>query len=195
MPFISLRQKPVKKSIRIPSVYFLLLGLVIGFILVYILMRLVPFGGVKDNGKSKENSTANSKQVDLKDMKTLGVLVLGYGGTGHPGGFLMDAIQVVYVDFEAQKINLISVPSDLLVKFPDGSETKINESVVKLSAGAKAMKEFLGELLGLNIDYFVSVDFVGFQRAIGLHLKELEVDVAEPLDDPWYPVQGKELET
>jgi anionic cell wall polymer biosynthesis LytR-Cps2A-Psr (LCP) family protein len=45
------------------------------------------------------------------------------------------------------------------------------------------------------MNYYISVDFVGFQRAMGENLKTLDVDVHETLDDPWYPITGKELDT
>jgi len=48
---------------------------------------------------------------------------------------------------------------------------------------------------GLKINNFISVDFVGFKRAIGYELDGLEVNVPDTLDDPWYPVRGLEQET
>ena len=113
----------------------------------------------------------------------MGILLLGYGGEGHPGGYLTDAIQVVFVDFDKAAVNLISIPRDLWVKFPGSKSSKINAGVVNLSGqskaplkdGTKSMENFLSDLLGVKIDYFVAVDFVGFQRAVGLKLKGLDV--------------------
>ena len=48
---------------------------------------------------------------------------------------------------------------------------------------------------GIPIDAFISIDFTGFKRAVGGPLDGLEVNVTEKLDDPWYPIQGEELNT
>jgi anionic cell wall polymer biosynthesis LytR-Cps2A-Psr (LCP) family protein len=43
------------------------------------------------------------------------------------------------------------------------------------------------------VNYFIGIDFVGFQRLIGGSFKGIEVNVSETLDDPWYPIPGEEL--
>lgn len=137
----------------------------------------------------------------LKDKKQVGVLLVGYGGAGHDGGFLTDAIQVLYLDFEKSNVALISIPRDLWVRLPNGREAKINATITSsatdkknlVQSGAPAMKTVLGQITGLPIDYFIGVDFVGYQRAIGSELKGIEVSVSETLDDPWYPIEGEEL--
>lgn len=138
-----------------------------------------------------------------EDLKTLDIVLMGYGGAGHDGGYLIDAIQLLHIDFEKAKILLISIPRDLWVKTPGGQETKINAVVINSSykndktnligSGAQSLKKVLTEITGLPANYFIGVDFVGFQRAIGINLKGIEVDVGETLDDPWYPIKGEEL--
>lgn len=137
------------------------------------------------------------------DVKTLGILLLGYGGAGHDGGFLTDAIQVLFFDFPNQKTSLISIPRDLEVNLPNGEKGKINAVLNAaatdrknlISSGAPTLKKLLTDITGLNLNYFIAVDFVGFQRSVGIVLNGLEVNVAQTLDDPWYPIKGKELET
>lgn len=133
------------------------------------------------------------------NLKTLGILLLGYGGKGHQGGFLTDALQVLFFDFEKEKIALVSIPRDLWVKLPNGRESKIN-SVFSLDVNQKDpqkqaanIKAIVSAITGLKINYFISVDFVGFQRAIGINLKGIDVEVGETLDDPWYPIEGEQL--
>jgi anionic cell wall polymer biosynthesis LytR-Cps2A-Psr (LCP) family protein len=46
---------------------------------------------------------------------------------------------------------------------------------------------------GLTVDYFVAVDFVGFQRLIGQELGGIDVQVAQTMTDNWYPIKGEEL--
>lgn len=132
-----------------------------------------------------------------EDLKEFNVLLLGYGGAGHEGGFLTDVIQLVHIDFEKKRISLISIPRDLWVTLPNGVEAKINRAF-SLDDGeslGKSVKEMVEVVTGLKVDNFIAVDFVSFQRIIGYELHGIEVEVAEPLIDEWYPIKGEELNT
>ncbi len=150
-----------------------------------------------------ETSIGGTQPVPSPNQSHLGIVLFGYGGAGHDGGYLTDAIQVLYVDFEKAQINLLSIPRDLWVKLPGGNEVKINAVLSNaatskkalIETGASGLKKIVTEITGLPIDYFIGVDFVGFERAIGINLKGIEVSVAETLDDPWYPIKGEELNT
>lgn len=146
---------------------------------------------------------AVAKQVEPpEDLNTLTVLLLGYGGPGHQGGYLSDVIQLVHLDFEKETIAMISIPRDLWVQLPNNSAAKINQAFTMgkdksdlVGSGGQVAKEMATIVTGLSVDYFIAVDFVGFQRAIGQNLKGIEVDVPEALNDPWYPIKGEELNT
>jgi len=144
----------------------------------------------------------NISQTTPENLKTLTILLLGYGGAGHQGGFLTDVIQLAHIDFEKSQINLISVPRDLWVKLPNGKQAKINTAFTlgedpnkPITSGGEVAKQMTTTVTGLPIDYFIAVDFVGFKRLIGQNLDGLEVNVPETLDDPWYPIKGEELNT
>ena len=146
-----------------------------------------------------------------RDLETITLLLLGYGGPGHEGGFLTDAILLVHVNFQSQKIGIITIPRDLWVTFPDGPSRKINAAFAHggnipsasknnlgqdtTTSGSSTVKSTVAAITGLPVNYFVSVDFVGLQRAIGQVLEGIQVEVTEPLDDPWYPIEGNQLET
>ncbi len=138
---------------------------------------------------------------EFENRNTLNILLLGYGGAGHQGGFLSDSIQIAHFNFDTNQIAFISIPRDLYVSLPDGTTGKINrafslgDSKDPIHSGAEVAKKMATAVTGLPIDAFISVDFVGFQVAIGGILDGLEVAVAEPLDDPWYPIEGKQLDT
>lgn len=139
--------------------------------------------------------------LDLKSPDSLGILLMGYGGAGHDGGFLTDAIQVLHIDFKQSKVALVSIPRDLWVRTSNSGEMKINNVIAAaatdkkelIKTGAPALKQVLTDVTGVPIHYFIGVDFVGYQRAIGINFKGIEVDVAETLEDPWYPIKGEEL--
>lgn len=147
-------------------------------------------------------SNLDINQTPPEDLKTLTVLLLGYGGAGHQGGFLTDVIQLVHVNFETGQLALISVPRDLWVKLPNGTQGKINTAFTlgnnpdqPIESGGQIAKQMASVVTGLPVNYFIAVDFVGFQRLIGQELKGIEVEVTETLDDPWYPIKGEELNT
>jgi len=129
----------------------------------------------------------------------LTLLLLGYGGAGHEGGALSDVIQVIHLDFEKHTVALISVPRDLWVSLPGGTENKIN-AAYSMDLGNKDEKatisrKMIETVIGIPVDYYIAVDFVGFQRIIGQELGGIDVQVSEPLDDPWYPIKGEEQNT
>jgi LCP family protein required for cell wall assembly len=126
-----------------------------------------------------------------EDLKSLGILLLGYGGPGHEGGALTDVIILAYFDFNQSTLSLISLPRDLWVNFPNGTNHKINSAYSQSPDIAKATAT---TVTGLPVNYFIAIDFAGFERAIGYGLKGIDVKVEAELDDPWYPIKGLELE-
>lgn len=135
-----------------------------------------------------------------EELKTVSFLLLGYGGAGHQGGYLADVIQLVHINFNTAQVALISIPRDLWVKLPNGQQAKINQALTLgnnpnqlIQSGGEVAKQMAGIVTGLPVNYFIGIDFVGFQRLIGGNLRGIEVNVSETLDDPWYPISGEEL--
>ena len=122
----------------------------------------------------------------VTDLDKLNLLLVGQGGPGHEGGELTDAIILVHIDFKQAKIGLISIPRDLWIE-----ERKIN---TLFGSDYGLLKNAVATVTGQTPNYFLAVDFVGFQRAMGYVLEGIEVDVAQDFDDPWYPTEGKQLE-
>jgi polyisoprenyl-teichoic acid--peptidoglycan teichoic acid transferase len=158
-----------------------------------------------DSSTSQVKGVVTERQEDIseaiKDLKTLNVLVLGYGGAGHQGGMLTDVIQLVHFDFEKSEISMISIPRDLWVVLPNGKEAKINQAFTLgddknelIKSGGMVAKDMASVVTGQPVDYFVAVDFVDFKRLVGEVLDGIEVEVAETLEDSWYPITGNELE-
>lgn len=172
-----------------------LLGLVVSSALVTI------WYGKKNKPQATQAEVLGEQTAEIyelpteppKDLNTLNILLLGYGGAGHQGGYLSDVIQVAHFDFSKNIIKFISIPRDLWVNLPNGQAGKIN-SALTMNDGAQAAKQMAQIVTGLHIDYYISIDFVGYKRAIGYTLGGLEVDVPETLHDPWYPIEGKQLE-
>ncbi len=136
-------------------------------------------------------------QIEVENQDSLTVLLAGYGGAGHQGGFLSDVIQVMHINFLQQKISFISIPRDLYLS----EGYKVNALMSRgmsqkgqINDGLELMSQKISQITGLPIKYFVGIDFVGFKRTIGNELKSIEVEVSQTLDDPWYPIDGAQLD-
>lgn len=139
---------------------------------------------------AEEKVLAAQAPIPLPDtvekLETLNILLLGSGGAGHEGGDLTDAIILAHIDFTHAKIALISIPRDLWIE-----EQKIN---ALYAHSYDKLRDGVATVTGESVDYYIGVDFVGFQRAMGYVLKGVEVNVAQDFDDPWYPIEGNQLE-
>lgn len=143
----------------------------------------------------------DTSDVQEEDKKTLNILLAGYGGAGHQGGYLSDIIQVAHFDFEKKQIIFISIPRDLYLLDKDQQGYKVNTLMSSgmnqgegILSGLELMQKSIGQIIGLPIKYSIGIDFVGFQRTIGRELGSIEVNVSQTLEDPWYPIEGAQLD-
>lgn len=132
------------------------------------------------------------------------VLLLGIGGENHAGGDLTDTIMVLSIDPVNKTAAMLSVPRDLWVKMPVnyfGAYQKINAAYSSakykylgkvdlaskdnqaIEAGFTALDQSIGNVLGININYHVLVNFQAFKQAVD-SVGGVTVDVKEQLYDP-----------
>lgn len=161
---------------------------------------------------SSQNEVLEFDREILKDR--ISILLIGYGGVGHSGGTLADAVMLANIDTKAKIVYLISIPRDTWVAISVRSDLvqnyKLNEAfAIGLDDNRHPLKEPQykgkhggGELAKVAVetitsikpDYYVAIDFLGFERAIDV-LGGVEVDVPVTFDDYFYPVAGLENET
>lgn len=123
-----------------------------------------------------------------REENRIDILILGIRGEGDPnGGLLSDTMMVLSIETEKKEVALISVPRDIYVHVPVVEEwTKINaayalgESLEGAGGGLVLAKLAVQEVLGINIDHVISIDFRAFLDTIDL-LGGINVDVAKPL--------------
>lgn len=130
--------------------------------------------------------------VANRDM--LNILILGMGGAGHEGPYLTDTILIASIDKNKKRVALTSLPRDLLVDTKKFGKIKINHinayaELERGGNGAKFTKNILEELLGINIDYYASIDFAGFKDVIDA-IGGVDVDVPRSFTDPLFPRLG-----
>lgn len=114
------------------------------------------------------------------------LLVLGYGGQGHEGGYLTDSLLLLSSDLDSRRTAQISVPRDLWVQVPpdSGRYAKINTAYsygVTTSngdpvAGGRLATTKVSQVTGLPVERWVTIDFRGF-RALVDALGGVDLDV------------------
>ncbi len=103
-----------------------------------------------------------------------------------------DSIMIVTVDPLTESAALLSLPRDLWVEIPGFGVDRINQAhyygqAYEYPGGGQALAmETVEALLGIPVDYYVTVDFQGFIDAVDL-IGGIVVQVPEPIDDPNYP--------
>lgn len=120
------------------------------------------------------------------------IVLLGDGGHVRDGADLVDTIIVASLDMKNKSASLLSIPRDYYVKSAQYGNGKINElyrNNKKILGEEKAYETFkavTGEITGLDIQYYVRVDFNGFVDVVD-SLGGINVDVKEAINDPFYP--------
>lgn len=103
-----------------------------------------------------------------------------------------DSMMIVTVDPLSMSAGIVSLPRDLWVEIPGFGVDRINQAyyfgqAYELPGGGQALAmEAVEGLLGIPVDYYVTVDFQGFIDAVDL-IGGIEVDVPEAIVDPNYP--------
>ncbi len=155
--------------------------------------------------------SANAQKTPVKDVYS--ILLLGYAGGTHEGTYLTDTMILLQIDAKKKKAFLISIPRDLWVNLPtksgDDFHAKINSVYetelfpqdfpdldVKIAGNksdAELAKYIVGQVTGIPIDNYISIDFASFTKAIDI-LGGVDINVTKTFTDEKYPIEGKEKE-
>jgi polyisoprenyl-teichoic acid--peptidoglycan teichoic acid transferase len=152
------------------------------------------FGNTSVFEQIKHLVGANDKLLTGEEQDRINVLILGIGGEEHEGGQLTDTIMIASIEPSTQKIGLLSIPRDLVVPIPYAGWQKINSAHAyatawypdELGAGPNLTKETVQNITGIDIHYYVKLDFSGFVKIINA-LGGIRVDVKEEFTDNQYP--------
>jgi len=141
---------------------------------------------------------AESANVKLKgeDRDRINILLLGIGGKGHDGGLLTDTIILASIKPGENKLSMVSIPRDLTVPIEGMGWQKINSvnayaEKKQPGSGGLAISQTVNDIFQIPIDYYVTVDFTGFEKIVD-DLGGLTVNVENTFDDYKYPILGSE---
>ena len=168
--------------------------------LIFILFLVRPFAHqIQDFLKNTAKGTVKvlSQTVGTPMKKdaygNVNVLLVGYGGAGHGGGYLADSTIVASRNPESGALTMISVPRDLYVRNPLWGAGRINSVFTQLYGKTKNLQEAgswyareLEKITGLDIPYYATIDFGGFKKVID-DLGGIDIDVPYSLHDSHYP--------
>ncbi len=131
-----------------------------------------------------------------EDRGRINILLLGIGGKGHDGGLLTDTIMLVSLMPGEKKVALVSIPRDLAVPIENMGWRKINNvnayaEMKTPGSGGLAVSQTVSDIFQTPIDYYLTVDFTGFEKIID-DLGGIKVNVENTFDDYKYPILGAE---
>jgi polyisoprenyl-teichoic acid--peptidoglycan teichoic acid transferase len=147
-----------------------LLLCVIGGFAAFTMQKVLAFGSAIST-----QSPLSTQTGYLGTSDRLNLLVMGYGGSGHDGAYLTDSMVVMSLIPSSGHTTLISVPRDLWVQVPEGSGNygKINSVYEYASnnnanpvAGGDAAAQKISLVTGLNVKYWLTINFNGFKDFI-----------------------------
>lgn len=129
-------------------------------------------------------------EEENKELGIINMLLIGVDD----GGFRSDTIMLVSVDSYSDRVNLLSIPRDTMVKAKGYTIQKINALIGlgqqavrnnKLDEPEELLVDMVKDLTGLPIHYFASVDFDGFKEIIdAVDGVEFNVPYNMNYDDP-----------
>ncbi len=163
------RKGPPLRAILLIGLLLILVVAVIGAIVVW--QRVSAF----NDTVSTAPAASSALWGPLGGDERVNVVLFGYGGPEHTGGnYLADSIQILSIDPATDTTTMIPIPRDLWVEgdpeIPDNA--KINEAFAigyardGIPEGARLATKVLGEVTGLQIDYWLAMDFTGFREVI-----------------------------
>lgn len=129
-------------------------------------------------------------EEENKELGIINILLIGVD----EGGFRSDTIMLVSVDSYSDRVNLLSIPRDTMVKAKGYTIQKINALIGlgkqaaannKLDEPEELLIDTVKDVTGLPIHYFASVDFDGFKEIIdAVDGVEFNVPYNMNYDDP-----------
>ncbi len=150
---------------------------VLAIVIVFVLLAGTTISKVLAFGSAISTKAPLTTETGyMTTSQRTSLLIMGYGGGAHDGAYLTDSMVVVSMIPSNQHTSLVSVPRDLWVQNAfagQGVYTKINALYADASqnnanpvAGGNAAAQKVQTVTGLNVQYWLTINFNGFQNFI-----------------------------
>jgi LCP family protein required for cell wall assembly len=115
-----------------------------------------------------------------------GQTMVNFGNASELTGTLSDVIMILHLDPKTDRASILSLPRDVFVSMPAGSEVgnyqKIDAALNDGKLGPNNLAEAITQDFGIPINHYVEVDFDGFLQTVNA-LGGIKVDFPERLFD------------
>lgn len=149
-----------------------------------------PIGPAESSAPAAETGRP---QANVASLQRVNFLLLGVDARpGETGPTRTDTMIVVSLDPATKSVAMLSIPRDLWVPIPGFGEDRINDAHFfgdwkKYPGGGPALaKRTIQYNFGIPIDYYVTINFVGFRQVVDA-VGGITVDVPKDINDPSYP--------
>ena len=132
------------------------------------------------------------KPLQTDENGKTNILLIGTGGENHDGANLTDTIIVASIDYDHEVVPMLSIPRDFYIMPRQQRINSVYDTELQLNGpqkGVEKLEEIVQEVTGIDIQYYAKVDFNGFVKIVDA-VGGVEVNVEEPIYDPYYPKDG-----
>ena len=160
-----------RRGCMIGCLSVLVLLIVVGAFVIVTAQKVLAFGSAISTQSPLSTQTGYMNTSDR-----VNILIMGYGGSGHDGAYLTDSMVVMSLIPSTHHTTLISVPRDLWVQNPanSGNYSKLNAVYPTAAgnnntdpvAGGTAAVQKISLVTGLQINYWITINFTGFKKFI-----------------------------
>ncbi|KOF56732.1 hypothetical protein AGR56_08545 [Clostridium sp. DMHC 10] len=159
----------------------------ISIILVCLLVGTIGFSYIYLSSMKTNSKDINLEASPAKGNEVVNFLVTGVDIGSSEAGIdnaaqRTDTIMVISYDPSLKTIKVISIPRDTKIKI-NGKNAKINSSVP--IGGAKYLADSIENMMGININYYMQVDYTAFRNIIDA-IGGIDVNIENEMnyDDP-----------
>ncbi len=146
----------------------------IGLVLVVLVVYLVTFAIGALIGNHLQNGTMVSTMQGIIPGGRLNILFMGIDARSNEENSRSDTMILVSIDKRTKKAVMVWIPRDTRVEVSPGYFDKINS--VNALQGPEAACKVAGDVLGVDVEYYVVTNFDGFAEIVDI-LGGVHIDV------------------
>jgi polyisoprenyl-teichoic acid--peptidoglycan teichoic acid transferase len=174
------RLKPKRKKGKIKRLLLIVFIFMVAFA-CYISFQY--YQGLKSAGTSSitNEAAADFNGAKLKKLGKVNILLLGVDSRGEEKS-RTDTIMVAQYDLKNNKAKVVSIMRDIYVEIPGYKNYKINTAY--FLGGPELLRQTLEYNLGIDLHYYVLVDFKGFEKVVDtLAPRGIEINVEKRMSE------------
>lgn len=142
--------------------------------------------------------SSEGRNLEGEKEDRVNLLLLGIGGEGHDGPQLTDTMIFTSYRPSDGAVAMMSLPRDMTVPIPNYGYRKVNHAnaygeMDNPGSGPELASHVIGDVLDEDINYYLRVDFKGFEEFIDA-IGGVDVYVENGFTDANYPIEGKEYD-